>query len=70
MVKLRDFSFLDEAYIVKGMLESNGIPGVVQENSLYSVYPTPYAGQPAATLYVPDDLAEKAEKLLSLHDEG
>ena len=34
------FTDLAEAYIIKGMLETNGIPCVIEGGVLSSVYPT------------------------------
>lgn len=62
MVVLDNFSNPQEAAIVQGMLESNGIPCVVQDqNNLY----VPVFG--GVELLVPEKDIERARELLRSH---
>lgn len=63
MTLLKNYSFLQKAYIDKGMLESNGIPVVVQTDALSQLFPgSSLAG--SIGLYVPEEDVEKAWRLL------
>ena len=64
MVPLTNFPTLEDAMIVQGMLESNGIPSVISnQNNLY----VPIFG--GVTLMVREDDYERARQLLSEHNE-
>ena len=56
----------EEAYIVKGMLESNGIPVELSNATISSVYPMTDTWAPVE-LMVPDTEAEKARSLMADH---
>ena len=45
MKLLEKYANLPEAYLVKGMLESNGIPVVVQADALSQIFPGPAGGE-------------------------
>lgn len=55
------------ASIVKGMLESNGIPASIDEQAMSSLYPAPMSGAWNVTLSVNDDDYERARSLLASH---
>lgn len=57
------YSSFEEAQIVRGMLEANGIPCVVNNATLASVYPMTSTWTPLE-LMVPAQCAAQAEKLL------
>lgn len=52
-----------EAYIAKGLLESNGIPVVINNATISSVYPMTDTWTPLELL-VPADKLDEAKKLL------
>lgn len=61
-VRLATFQTLQEAYIVKGMLDDNGIPSMVtNENNLYVPV---FQG---VTLWVADNQLDEARRLLEIH---
>ncbi|MDO4320460.1 MAG: DUF2007 domain-containing protein [Bacteroidales bacterium] len=57
------FNTQGEAYIAKGMLESNGIESVLNNATISSVYPMTDTWTPLELL-VPADKIEEARKLL------
>ena len=63
---IASFSSPEEAYIVKGMLESNGIPVELSNATISSVYPMTDTWAPVE-LMVPDTAAEKARSLMADH---
>lgn len=60
------FSSSEEAYIVKGMLESNGIPVNMLNATISSVYPMTDTWAPI-TLEVPSEFKTDALRLLGQH---
>lgn len=57
------FSDPAEAYITRGMLESNGIPVVVNNATISSIYPMTDTWAPLELL-VPADMADVARSLI------
>lgn len=64
MKLLNEYNSVQEAYIDKGLLESNGIPAVVQEDSLSELFPPSGFGFGKISLYVPDNNYDKAKELI------
>ncbi len=64
MTLLQEYDTPQEAYIVKGMLEANGIETYVSESGMSSVFPAPDSGTGTTSLYVAANMADKARKLL------
>lgn len=52
-----------DASIVKGMLETNGVPVIVNNGTISSVYPMTMTWAPVQLL-VPDNAADTARRLL------
>lgn len=57
------YSSIEEAEIVRGLLESNGIPTVINNATIASVYPMTDSWTPLQ-LMIPAVCREDAEKLL------
>lgn len=68
MYLLREYSEEPAAYIDLGLLKNYGIPAEVQNGAMSEIFPAPGAGTGSIALYVPDEYAEKAEKILSEHE--
>lgn len=66
--RIAEFVSLDEAYIVKGMLEANDIPVVVNNATLASVYPLTDTWTPIEIL-VPENMACKAKDLMNVESD-
>lgn len=62
-ILLRSYSNLQEAEIDKGLLESNGIPCVLQNEAISSVYPMTDTWTPLNML-IPESFALEARELL------
>jgi len=68
MKLLEKYANLPEAYLVKVMLESNGIPVVVQADALSQIFPGPAGGGMGfISLYVQEDDLDVARQLISNH---
>lgn len=67
MQLLNEYKTIQEAYIDKGLLESNGIPAMVQEDALSELFPPSGFGFGKISLFVPDNEYEKAKKLIECH---
>ena len=67
MVLLQEYDTPQEAYIVKGMLEANGIEAYVSEDVASSVFPAPDAGTGSTSLYVEEKDLDEAVRLLKAH---
>lgn len=61
---LNQYSNETEAYIDKGMLESNGIKCEIISNAMSDIFPAPGAGNGSIDLYVDDNQFKEAEELL------
>lgn len=61
---------LMEAQVVKGRLESEGIPALVRSEALGAIYGLTTGSLAAAAVLVPAALAEKAQQILQLADEA
>ena len=61
---LKEYGTEQEAYIDKGLLESNGINCVVVGSALSSIYPVPDSGIYSVRLYVGKDDYDEARHLL------
>lgn len=61
------FSSVEDSYIVKGMLESNGIPVELNNATISSVYPMTDTWAPLE-LMVPADRADEARSLINAGD--
>jgi hypothetical protein len=59
-----------EAEIVRGRLESEGIPAIIRNESAGQIYGLTMGGLARADVLVPAPLAEKAIELLSVDNEG
>ena len=62
---INQYSNEAEAYLDKGFLANYGIAAEVDANAMSDIFPAPGAGTGSILLLVPEDEAEKAEKLLS-----
>lgn len=67
MKTLGQYDTPQEAYIVQGMLRSNGIEAEVQESVASSVFPAPDAGTGVTVLFVREKDYDKAAELLASH---
>lgn len=67
MTLLQEYDTPQEAYIVKGMLESNGIEAYVSVSGMSSVFPAPDSGTGTTAVYVSDGSIEKAREILRRH---
>ena len=65
-VRIASFSSSEDAYIVKGMLESNDIPVEISNATISSVYPMTDTWAPIE-LFVPRELETEAERLLKIN---
>lgn len=63
MIQIAQFNTTDQAMMAQGMLESHGIEAQVQSNSLTGLFP----GAGSVPLYVAEDQAAEATKLLEEH---
>lgn len=66
-IAIREYDNAGQAFIDKGMLENNGIPALVEENSLSKLYPGTFSG--SVKLYVDEQYASEAVALLESHSE-
>lgn len=64
MKTVATFATVADASIVKGMLESNGIPCMIDNQAMSSLYPTPMSDAWDVSLKVNDSDYEKACKLM------
>jgi len=64
MKLVREYPSVADAYIDKGMLETNGIECVISNNAMSEVFPAPDSGTGRVQLYVPDDKYNDARSLL------
>ena len=53
-----------EAQIIKGLLESNGIPCLLQSNAAPSVHPFVFDGMGAVKIMVKESFKDKAKRLI------
>lgn len=65
-ITIKTFSSPEEAEIVKGMLVSNGIPAVINNSTIASVYPMTDTWTPLQ-LMVPASCENDALKLMELN---
>lgn len=65
-ITIASYSSPEEAYIVKGMLESHDIPVALTNATISSVYPMTDTWAPVG-LQVPGAMADEAIRLLKLH---
>ena len=65
-VRIASFSSSEDAYIVKGMLESNDTPVEISNATISSVYPMTDTWAPIE-LFVPRELETEAERLLKIN---
>ena len=63
-ITVASFSSPEDAYIVKGMLESNGVPVELSNATISSVYPMTDTWTPIE-LIVPAEMADTARQLIS-----
>lgn len=61
---VKEYPTVTDAYIDKGMLETNGISCYVNESSMSEVFPAPDSGTGRVQLYVSEQDFESARKLL------
>lgn len=69
MKTVATFSDPMTASIAKGMLESHGIPSIIDNQAMNSLYPAPMAGVSEVSLSVNDRDFDRAAKLLNEHGE-
>lgn len=67
MKTVATFPDTPSASIVKGMLESNGIPSAIDNQAMSSLYPAPMSGSWNVTLLVNDEDYDRAIALLEAH---
>ena len=67
MEELRTYDTAQQAYIVCGMLEANGVHCTVSTDAMETVFPAPGSGTGAATVYVDASQRAEAESLLAEH---
>lgn len=65
-IRIASFSSSEDAYIVKGMLESNDIPVEISNATISSVYPMTDTWAPIE-LFVPRELETEAQRLLKIN---
>lgn len=65
-VRIASFSSLEDAYIVKGMLESNDIPVEISNATISSVYPMTDTWA-SVELFVPREFEAEAQRLLKIN---
>lgn len=65
-IRIASFSSSEDAYIVKGMLESNDIPVEISNATISSVYPMTDTWAPVE-LFVPRELETEADRLLKIN---
>ena len=53
-----------EANVIKGLLESNGIPCILKSNAAFSVHPFTVDGMGEVTVAVLESMAEEARKII------
>lgn len=66
-ILLREYDTPQEACIVRGMLDANGVESEVTVNAIGTVFQAPDAGTPAAAIYVGASDYDRAVKLISEH---
>ena len=59
-----------QAHIVKGRLESEGIPALLRYEGAGLIYGVTVDGLGEARVMVPEDLAEEAEAIVTDHEYG
>jgi hypothetical protein len=69
LVVVWEAAHLMEAHVVKGRLESEGIPALIRGEALAAIYGLTTGHLAAAKVLVPAPLAEKALALLSSQEE-
>lgn len=62
MISIQQYSSLQEAEIVAGMLRSHGIEAEVESNSMNSLFP---GSEDSVWLMVPQGKAEEASRLIA-----
>lgn len=67
MTEIAQFNTLQQAMMAKGMLAAHGIDAMVQQNVLNDIFPG--AGECGASLYVSQQQAEEAARLLAAHND-
>lgn len=67
MTLLQEFDTPQQAYIVSGMLEANGIENSVSQSVMSSVFPAPDSGTGVSAIYVEKKDLERARQLLRAH---
>lgn len=65
MTTIATFPDVMSASIAQGMLESNGIKTVIENQAMSSIYPAPLSGSSEVTLAVSDADAARATELLN-----
>ena len=53
-----------EAQLIKGLLESDGIPCLLKSDAAFSVHPFTVDGMGEVKIEVPESMAEEAKKLI------
>lgn len=66
-IAIREYGNTGQAFIDKGMLENHGIPAIVEENSLSTLYPGAFSA--SVKLYVNAEDAPRATELLDSHSD-
>lgn len=64
---IRSYTNTDEAYLTKGLLESNGIEAVIQDVGGNSVFPSLNVDNGSVNLLVEQKNARKAQEILRQH---
>lgn len=59
-----------EAYILKGVLETNGIPCVINNELMSTVYPLPVSDVGSINVLIPADMVKLAEEIMRSSDQG
>ena len=67
MTTIATFPDVMSASIAQGMLESNGIKAVIENQAMSSIYPAPLSGSSEVTLAVSDTDADRTTELLNEH---
>lgn len=67
MTLLTQYASQDEATIVQGMLEANGIDCRMHTDALSTLFPAPGAGGTGVSLYVEPSDVQRARELLKEH---
>lgn len=59
-----------EAYILKGVLETNGIPCIINNELMSTVYPLPVSDVGSINVLIPAEMVDLAEEIIRSSGHG